>query len=124
MSTSSNETSRHRSVIRDLLVFQVKLWLEGFKDVVLVPISLGAALVDLVFRRSERKGTLYSVMKMGKRFEQWVDLYAALEARPPTEESTHRIRSLDDLLNEATNGIANKAPSMDSNTADTSRQRG
>jgi hypothetical protein len=75
------------TILRDVLVFQVKLWLEGFKDVVLMPLSLGAALVDLIFRRSTKRGTLYSVMELGDRFERWVDLYGALEEKR-TDRST------------------------------------
>jgi hypothetical protein len=74
-----------RDIVRDLIVFQVKLWIEGFKDVALMPLALGAALIDLVFRSRARRGTLYAVMRLGDRFEQWVDLYGALEA-PDAEE--------------------------------------
>lgn len=102
-------------------MFQVKLWLEGFKDVVLVPISLGAALIDLVFRGSGRRGTLYSVMKMGDRFERWVDLYGALDERSPTAGSGSRIRSLNDLLNEAADGVAGTMSSKDPKTRDASQ---
>jgi hypothetical protein len=101
---SSSESPESRSkILRDVLVFQVKLWLEGFKDVVLMPLSLGAACVDLLFRRSTKRGTLYSVMKVGDRFERWVDLYAAIDEKqgsPPT----HR-PSLDELMDEAEAGL-------------------
>jgi hypothetical protein len=76
-----------RDILRDLIVFQVKLWLEGFKDVALMPLALGAALIDLVFRSGSRRGTLYAVMRLGDRFERWVDLYGALEA-PDANERT------------------------------------
>lgn len=76
----SEKESRTR-ILRDLIVFQVKLWLEGFKDFVLVPISLGAALLDLVFGNLYGRGALYAVMRLGDRFERWVHLYAALERK-------------------------------------------
>ena len=71
-------------IVRAVLVFQVKLWLEGFKDVVLMPLSLGAALIDFVLGGS-RAGAFKAVMRMGSRFERWVDLYAALD-EPADEE--------------------------------------
>jgi len=63
-------------LLRDLLTFQVKLWIEGFKDVILVPLSLVAALFDVLFDRR----TLYGVMRRGDQFERWIDLYGALDA--------------------------------------------
>jgi len=75
----SERPASRSKIIRDVFVFQVKLWLEGFKDFVLMPLSAGAALIDLVFRKKGGRGTLYSVMKLGDRFERWVHLYGALD---------------------------------------------
>jgi len=114
-----DKTSR-RKVVRDVLIFQVKLWLEGFKDFVLMPLSLGAAVVDLFFQRKNGRGALYSVMKLGDRFERWVHLYAALEdaeeARRKTEAGP---RSLDDLLNEAADGVEKNVSNGPSGKTDT-----
>jgi hypothetical protein len=76
------EAPTRREILRDVAVFQVKLWVEGVKDVVLIPLSLGAALVDLVLRRRGGRGALYAVMRLGDRFEQWVDLYGPLGRGP------------------------------------------
>jgi hypothetical protein len=105
-------------IVRDVLIFQVKLWLEGFKDVVLMPLSLGAAVIDLVFRGGKTPGTLYSVMRMGDRFERWVHLYAALDE---AEKRTPRENSLDDLLNEAANGIEKQATNGRADRTDANR---
>ena len=69
-------------LIRDVVVFQVKLWVEGVKDVALIPLSLGAVLVDLLFRRRKERCALYAVMRLGDRFERWVNLYAPLDNAP------------------------------------------
>lgn len=101
-STNVPETRPSRSkTVRHLLIFQVKLWLEGFKDVVLMPLSFGAALIDLVFRG----GAMYSVMRMGARFERWVHLYGALEDVSSAEGETDSSDSLDALLNDAADQI-------------------
>ena len=107
-------------IIRDVLIFQVKLWLEGFKDFVLMPLSLGAAFIDLIFRRSKSRGTLHSVMRMGDRFERWVHLYAALDE---AEKRTSRENSLDDLLNEAADGLEKTAANGRTDTTDANRSR-
>jgi len=109
-SSAPEDAQSRKTIIRDVLIFQVKLWLEGFKDIVLMPLSLGAAVIDVFFRRGNGRGALYSVMKLGDRFERWVHLYAALDQREwkvEAQEYGHvsDYESLDELLNEAADGI-------------------
>lgn len=85
-----NGTPSRSRLVRDLLVFQVKLWAEGFKDVALVPLSLTAAVVDLVFVGLFRRSALYAVMELGTRFEAWVNLYGALEKVPTHADQASR----------------------------------
>lgn len=107
---SSGSAPPRTKVVRDVLLFQVKLWLEGFKDIALVPLSLGAALVDLVFRERSGQGALYAVMRLGNRFERWVHLYAALD---PDEDNDAPARSLDQVLTEVANGEEDTRTSPD-----------
>jgi hypothetical protein len=44
-------------------------------------------------------------MKLGHRFERRVDLYAEIEGTKGSEQSGRGPNSLDDLLNEAADGI-------------------
>lgn len=103
-STPSDKSSR-TDVVRDVVIFQAKLWLEGFKDVALMPLSFGAAVLDFVFGSS----TLYGVMKLGDRFERWIHLYGALGDEAEAEGPAGDLRSLDHLLNEAADGIEEQA---------------
>lgn len=80
--TEPTENDSRATIFRELVVFQVKLWVEGFKDIALVPLSLGAAVIDLIFGSPRGRGALYSVMRLGDRFERWVHLYGALEKTP------------------------------------------
>lgn len=82
--------SRSR-LLRNLLVFQVKLWAEGLKDVALVPLSLTAAVIDLVFLGIFRRSALYAVMELGTRFEAWVNLYGAIENVPRRADQASRV---------------------------------
>ncbi|WP_103030039.1 hypothetical protein [Salinibacter altiplanensis] len=102
---ASPDTPSRSKIIRDAVIFQAKLWLEGFKDVLLVPLSFGAAVLDCVFGSS----TLYAVMKLGDRFERWVHLYGALGEEAANEGPGEDLRSLDHLLNEAADGIEDQA---------------
>lgn len=105
MSTPEESRSRPK-IIRDVLIFQAKLWLEGFKDIALMPLSGGAAVIDFIFGSS----TLYAVMRLGDRFERWVQLYAAVEEEPVDTIPHGNLRTLDNLLNDAADGIEEQAP--------------
>jgi hypothetical protein len=65
--------------LRDVIVFQLKMFLDNVRDFALMPISLGAALIDLVYR-GEREGALfYKVLKWGSHSEEVIDVYSAIE---------------------------------------------
>jgi len=65
--------------LRDVLVFQLKLFLDNVRDFALMPVSLAAALFDLVFK-GEREGALfYKVLKWGAHSEEVIDVYSAIE---------------------------------------------
>lgn len=71
-------TTRTRWIIlRDLLIFQVKLVLDGAKDIFLAPLSLLAAALDLVFPGDEPGRNFYAVMRMGESFDRWLSLFSA-----------------------------------------------
>lgn len=63
-----------RVLLRDLFLFQIKLWLDGLKDVVLSPLSFAAAAFGVVFRRP---ALFYKVMRTGEEFDAWLNLYGA-----------------------------------------------
>jgi hypothetical protein len=67
-------------LIRDLLIFQLKLWLDGLKDVVLAPVSLFATALDLLLGPGKRGARLYSVLHIGERFDLWLNLFGASKA--------------------------------------------
>jgi len=72
-------TSRRRQkrvVLRDLVIFQIKLAIDGLKDVVLLPVSVGAALIDLIFPGPEPGRCFYTLLRAGERFDRWLSLYA------------------------------------------------
>ena len=65
-------------MFRDLLILQLKLVLDGLKDLVLAPLSVVAFLWDIVPRTGRRTGqTFYSVLRVGEKFDLWLNLYDA-----------------------------------------------
>jgi hypothetical protein len=89
------------TLIRDAAVFQVKLVVDGLRDVVLVPMSLIAAIISLVSGDGGKPGPqFYQLLKVGKRSERWIDLFAA-HAHAPDDSVDHEQLedlSIDDLV--------------------------
>ena len=65
--------------LRDVAVFQLKMVIDNLRDFALIPVSLGAALLDLFFK-GEREGALfYRVLRWGAHSERMIDVYSAIE---------------------------------------------
>lgn len=72
---SRSSASGRKSVLRQLVVFEAKLALDGLKDFVLAPLAIIAALWDLALdgRRGQRR--LVAVFHLGASFDRWLNLY-------------------------------------------------
>ena len=66
-------------LIRDVLIFQVKLVLDGLKDAALLPLSIIAGMVDLVLLRREPAKHFYAVLRLSERFDLWLNLNGAAQ---------------------------------------------
>jgi hypothetical protein len=65
--------------MRDVVVFQIKMLLDNVRDFALMPISLVAAVIDLL-SKGEREGALfYRVLRWGSHSEKVIDVYSAIE---------------------------------------------
>src|SRR5919202_6476898 len=83
---------------RDVLVFQLKLLLDNIRDFALQPVSLVAALIDLVVR-GKREGTcFYKVLEWGAHSERVIDVYSALERRGVAEDRLNHNYTVDSLI--------------------------
>ena len=72
------------ALARDVAVLQVKLVVDGLRDLVLVPASLIAGLVSIAKTENGKPGPqFYSVVSVGKQSERWINLFGALENAPP-----------------------------------------
>jgi hypothetical protein len=66
-------------VIRDLLIFQLKLVLDSAKDIVLSPLAIAAAAADILFPTDRVGKRFYHVMRVGERFDRWLSLFGMAE---------------------------------------------
>ncbi len=75
--------SPHWTLIRDLAVLQVKLLVDGFRDLVLLPASMIAAIVSISRSKNGAPGPeFYELLAAGKRSEQFINLFGALRNAP------------------------------------------
>ena len=66
-------------LIRDLMIFQLKLVLDGAKDFVLSPLAIGAAALDILFPGERVGKRFYAVMRIGEKFDRWLSLFEMAE---------------------------------------------
>ena len=66
-------------VLRDVIKFQVKLVLDGLRDLLISPVSIFAALIDLLVPGDDGGKRFYAVVRFGRRTEQWINLFGAAE---------------------------------------------
>lgn len=100
-----------KTLLRDALVFQGKLVVDGLRDLVLCPIALGAAVIDFMQGDSRRRNHFYEVVHYGRRTERWINLFEAAERAPHKPRPDIDLPSIDecvdrfeDQLNRAVNG--------------------
>ncbi|MEE8463405.1 MAG: hypothetical protein V3S53_01345, partial [Gammaproteobacteria bacterium] len=102
MEDPNTEAAEHgrTELIRDAVFFQGKLLLDGVRDLVLVPISIVAALIDLATGEKPAGRRFYSVVQLGRRSEHWINLFGAADRSPHENRWGHGEQSvrLDDLV--------------------------
>jgi hypothetical protein len=64
-------------ILRDLVIFQVKLFLDGMFDVVLSPVAVVAAVFEFVFGGPRRGRVFYAILRIGEKVDLWLNLYGA-----------------------------------------------
>lgn len=99
--TAPGESHSRAQLAWDLIVFQFKLAADGLRDVVLVPISLVAGLLGLLFGGSDPAQYFRQVLKFGRRTEYWINLFG----------HRHRGGTADDIIKPIQNRVFEEAGS-------------
>lgn len=60
---------------RRLLILQVKLYVDAFRDIILSAVSLGAFLIDVVQRNTGSDCYFEKVLHFGRRSERTINLF-------------------------------------------------
>ncbi len=92
---STNQSPRI-TLLRETAILQLKLIADGFRDAVLIPISLLAALIGLLRGGEDCDREYRRVIKLGRRSEPWINLFG--HQRPLS--GSHPAGSMDKILNQ------------------------
>ena len=65
--------------LRDFAIFQLKLALDGLKDVVVFNLSILAVVIDFLSGRGRRPRLFYRVLRLSERFDRWLNLHGVAE---------------------------------------------
>ena len=91
---SETNPSKRSTLIRNTVVFQLKLMADGFRDLVLLPVSLIATLIGLLRGGDEPEREFLQVINVGRETEQWINLFGNHEP----SENANAITSIDALF--------------------------
>jgi len=84
------------TLIRDIAVLQVKLLVDGARDLILVPASLIAGIVSLARSKDGKPGPeFYTLIGVGKQSERWINLFGAFKNAPPEVIEQNRFGDAD-----------------------------
>jgi len=86
------------TLMRDLLVFQGKLLLDGLRDLILSPVSIIAAVIALAVGGERPGRQFYDLLYMGKRSEKWINLFGATDHVAPPAFHREEAESVDALV--------------------------
>jgi len=89
------------TLIRDIAVLQVKLVVDGLRDVILVPASLVAGIISVSKTKDGVPGTeFYRLIDAGRQSEHWINLFGAHKNAPPevAERNHFGDADIDDIV--------------------------
>ena len=86
----TDPTAERWTLIRDIGVLQVKLLVDGLRDLLLVPASLVAGIVSPATAKDGCPGPqFYQLLAWGRQSELWINLFGALQNSPEEIETPH-----------------------------------
>jgi hypothetical protein len=88
-------------LLRDLGVLQVKLVVDGLRDIILVPASLVAGIISIASSTDGKPGLqFYHLLAWGRQSEVWINLFGAVKNSPEEIDLPQPFgdRDIDDIV--------------------------
>ena len=93
----NKEKSKPRiDLIHDTVVLQLKLVADGFRDAMLIPVSIVAAFIGFLRGGQDCDREFRRVIEMGRRSERWINLFG----HQPPLGTEHPAGSMDIILSQ------------------------
>ena len=96
------ETPDYWRLLRDVLVFQFKLVMDGVRDVILSPVSIVVVLFGFVSHRENPDRYFKRLLIFGRRTDLWINLFGSSNHQPSVSDTVQSsdayIKKLEDLL--------------------------
>jgi hypothetical protein len=97
-SLNHSETNPRWKLLRDVLQFQAKLFVDGLRDLLMSPISIGAALAGLLLDREDPARLFRELQQFGRRSERWINLFGRHGAAGLAGPESGNDPSIDELF--------------------------
>lgn len=86
------------ALVRTVALLQVKLLLDALRDIALSPLTLAAALIDLVRIKQHPPQFFQAVLRLGEKTDGWIDLWSG--ARDASSDPRENVDKLLDRVEE------------------------
>lgn len=93
--TSNIDPHARWKFIRDVAVFQFKLFLNNVHNFFQIPLTLVVALVDLVFKTNPEGARFYKLLEYGRTIDDSIDIYSVIAHR---EKSLNADYTVDNVV--------------------------
>ena len=90
-STSNIDPHARWKFIRDVAVFQFKLFLNNVHNFVQIPLTLVVALVDLIFKTEPEGARFYKLLEHGRTIDDSIDIYSVIAHRDRSLNSAYTV---------------------------------
>jgi len=105
---SKQQSSSQRSeVVHDTVVLQLKLIVDGFRDLLLLPVCLGAGVWGLIRHQKNPGRYLYRVLSYGRLSEKWIGLFDEAD-KDIYEPLDYQDKKLNDILKKTQDAFESK----------------
>jgi hypothetical protein len=93
-----SDSAQRWKFLRDVIVFQLKLFLDNVRDFALMPVSLVGAAIDLVFKGERHGGLFYRILRWGAHSEEVIDVYSAIKDERPADFKVNPNYTVDGVI--------------------------
>ena len=90
MPDKSQDKHKYWQLFRDVAVFQIKLAMDGLRDLFLSPISIGAAVWGIITNPSNPDKYFAQLMNFGHKTDEWINLFGNVDEYESGKQSSDK----------------------------------